>query len=234
MRVLDLASGRGEPALRAARRVGPGGRVLGIDVADGLLEMARQQAAAEGLAQLELRCGDAAQPGDLPAAHFDVATCRWGLMYMADPVAALGHARRALAPGGVLVAAFWAEPERVDYYTLPHRLLRGEAHTNAVDDGTPGTFRFAWPTTIERDLAHAGFALDHVEELQVAVFEAETAAEVVEWARAVGMQKLLDQCTPDEQAAWRAAFERELEARREAGVIQVGGVTRLVCARPVA
>lgn len=237
MRVLDLASGRGEPALRAARRVGPSGRVLGIDLSDALLQMARQRAEREGLENVELRAGDAAQLGDVAAACFDAATCRWGLMYMADPVAALTHARRALAPGAALVAALWAEPDRVAYHTLPRRLLLGDERAAEPDRDEPGTFRFATLDRIERDLARAGFVLDHVEELEVAVFEAATAQECVEWTRALGMAKLLDERTTAEQAAWRAAFERELERRRtggEGGSIQLGGTTRLVRARPAA
>jgi ubiquinone/menaquinone biosynthesis C-methylase UbiE len=59
MRVLDLASGRGEPALRAARRVGPTGHVLGVDLQDALLEVARVRAKQGGLANVELRVTDA-------------------------------------------------------------------------------------------------------------------------------------------------------------------------------
>src|SRR5690606_7134132 len=54
MRVLDLASGRGEPALPAARRVAPDGVVWGVESAAPLLEMARAKAEREGLRNLEL------------------------------------------------------------------------------------------------------------------------------------------------------------------------------------
>ena len=122
MRVLDLAAGRGEPALRAARRVGPQGSVLGVDLSEPLLQMAREKAGREGLANLELRVGDA-QALEVPPSSFHCVTSRWGLMYMADPVAALARAREALRPTGVLVAALWAEPERVPYFTLPRLIL---------------------------------------------------------------------------------------------------------------
>src|SRR4051812_41923769 len=120
MRVLDLATGRGEPAIRAARRVGPRGLVLGVELSGALLQMAREQAERQGIANLDLRVGDA-ESLDLPRGQFHAATVRWGLMYMSSPVAALENARRALVAAGVLVAAFWAEPERVQYYTLPRR-----------------------------------------------------------------------------------------------------------------
>src|SRR6185295_19946206 len=47
MHVLDLATGRGEPALRAARRVGPRGLVVGVDLSDALLQMAKEKADRE-------------------------------------------------------------------------------------------------------------------------------------------------------------------------------------------
>src|SRR5260370_15903081 len=67
-RVVDLATGIGEPAITAARRVGTGGRVGAIDPSPGLLALAREPAAALGLNNLEFRVGhterlEAAQHG---------------------------------------------------------------------------------------------------------------------------------------------------------------------------
>jgi len=76
MRVLDLATGRGEPAIRAAHRVGPRGRVLGIDSLGGYLQIAKERAEREGLSNLDLRSADACLAGDLPRAHFHAATAR--------------------------------------------------------------------------------------------------------------------------------------------------------------
>ena len=57
MRVLDVAAGMGEPSLRAARRVGPSGFVLGTDLADGMLETAREKARAQGLSMFSASQG---------------------------------------------------------------------------------------------------------------------------------------------------------------------------------
>jgi ubiquinone/menaquinone biosynthesis C-methylase UbiE len=89
MRVLDLASGCGEPALRAARRVGAQGSVLGLDLAEELLAHAREKALHQGLSNVELRVANAQSPEGLPGESFDAATARWGLMYMRSPTAAL-------------------------------------------------------------------------------------------------------------------------------------------------
>jgi SAM-dependent methyltransferase len=231
MRVLDLASGRGEPALRAARRVGPDGAVLGVDPSDALLEMAREKAAREGLSNLDLRAMNAEELDDIPPAHFHAATVRWGLMYMEAPIAALENARRALSEDGVLVAALWAEPGRAPYYSLPMRILERYRSVPSIDPEVPSPFRFADPDRIERDFGRAGLALDHVEEMDIPVFEAEATAEVVEWVRALALTKLLNDVPESDQQAWAEEFEAELESTRTDGVIRVGGVTRIVRAR---
>jgi ubiquinone/menaquinone biosynthesis C-methylase UbiE len=73
-RVLDLCCGAGASALPAARAVGAAGRVLGIDVAAPLLAMARDRAAAQGLANIEFRHSDATGTG-LPDGGFDAVVC---------------------------------------------------------------------------------------------------------------------------------------------------------------
>src|SRR5262252_9711979 len=72
--VLDLCCGAGASAIPAAHAVGPDGRVLGIDVADPLLELARARAAREGLANAEFHHGDATRTG-LPDGGFDAVVC---------------------------------------------------------------------------------------------------------------------------------------------------------------
>lgn len=232
MRVLDLASGRGEPALRAARRVGPEGRVLGVDLSAELLQMARERADRERLSNLELRATDAERLEGVPHAHFHAATTRWGLMYMASPVDALARARRALLPGGVLVAALWAEPERVPYHTLPRRLLERFRPQPPLDPEAPGTFRFADLGRIDRDFGRAGLVVDHVEEMEVSVFESERASDVVAWVRALGLAALTSDLSEDEQSAWESDLTRELELLRSDALLRLGGVTRIVRAHP--
>jgi ubiquinone/menaquinone biosynthesis C-methylase UbiE len=230
MRVLDLATGRGEPALRAARRVAPDGVVVGVELAVGVLEMAGENARLSGLSNLDLRVADAASAQDIAPSYFHAATVRWGLMYMAAPVAALMNVQQALLPTGVLVAALWAEPERVPYYTLPRRLLQRYRALPPVDPEAPGTFRYADLERVRRDFGRAGFLLDHVEEMEVTVFEAETDAEIVDWVRALGLTQLLNDLPEHEQRAWEIDLASEVR-RRGAGSLRLGGVTRIVRAR---
>jgi ubiquinone/menaquinone biosynthesis C-methylase UbiE len=230
MRVLDLASGRGEPALRAAKRVGPLGHVLGFDTSAEILTIARERAREEGLANIELRAGDAACLDAVPDGSFDVATARWGLMFMQEPVAALASTRRVLRPGAALVAAFWAEPERVPWATLPRRVLARYRDVPAIDFEAPGVFRYADRSAIERTFLEAGFTMTHVEELDTPVIEAPTGEGIVAWVRDLGMARLASELPEEQQLAWEAELAGELEQLRAADTIRLGGTTRLVVA----
>lgn len=228
-RVLDVATGRGEPLLRAARRVGERGRVLGVDLDAGALGDVRAAAAAEGLAHVEVRVADAEEL-DAGEGAFDAATARWGLMYMARPERALRAVHRALVPGGALVAAFWAEPERVSWARLPREVTARFTPVPPLDPRARGAFRYAAPSAIEADLAAAGFRVERVEEHDVAVVEAETGEGIAAWADGV-LGRMAAALDDPGRAAWRAAIAREAEALRDGATIRLGGVTRLVLAR---
>jgi SAM-dependent methyltransferase len=230
MRVLDLATGRGEPAVVAARRVGPGESVLGVDLSASLLQMARERAIREGVANLELRVSNAESLDGVAKAHFHSTLVRWGLMYMDSPVAALVAARRAMVPRGVLVAAVWAEPERVPYFTLPRRVLERYRPSSPIDPESPGTFRYADPERLHRDFLRGGFTIEHVEELDIPVMEAETGPDLVAWARAFGLTRLLNELPEEIQQAWEVDMVRAAEPLRRDGLVRLGGVTRVVVA----
>ncbi|MEU5059775.1 MULTISPECIES: methyltransferase domain-containing protein [unclassified Streptomyces] len=143
-RVLDVGCGAGATTRLAARRAGPGGRALGVDLSGPMLtraeeaareEAAREEAAREeaarqetgraetgqeetsrqaGAVDVSFERGDA-QVHPFPAGAFDVAISRFGVMFFADPVAAFANIRRALRPGGRLAFICAAEPERNDW-----------------------------------------------------------------------------------------------------------------------
>jgi ubiquinone/menaquinone biosynthesis C-methylase UbiE len=105
-RVLDLCCGAGASALPAARAVGPAGHVLGIDVAAPLLALARERAAAQGLANVEFRHGDATGTR-LPDGSFDAVVCVFGVFFARDMTAFAAEMWRLVGPGGVLAVTTW-------------------------------------------------------------------------------------------------------------------------------
>ncbi len=104
--VLDLCCGAGASAIPAARAVGPGGHVLGIDLAEPLLEQASAKAAAERLPNIEFRRGNAISTG-LPAASFDAVVCVFGVFFAPDMAGFAAEMWRLVRPGGVLAITTW-------------------------------------------------------------------------------------------------------------------------------
>ena len=104
-------------SVAAARAVGPAGRVSGIDIAEAMVQAARQHAQGLGLAQARFE-RMAAEQLALPDAGFDVALCALGLMYVPDPAAALPEVYRVLRPGGRAVLAVWGESVRCGWAPL--------------------------------------------------------------------------------------------------------------------
>jgi ubiquinone/menaquinone biosynthesis C-methylase UbiE len=114
--VLDLGSGAGFDVLLAARKVGPTGRVVGVDMTDAMLERARSNAATMGLENVEFRKGDIES---LPVddGQFDVVLSNCVLNLCPDKDRALREIHRVLKAGGKLAVSdmAWAvePPESV-------------------------------------------------------------------------------------------------------------------------
>jgi ubiquinone/menaquinone biosynthesis C-methylase UbiE len=104
--VLDTACGTGLVSFPAAEAVGPTGSVVGTDISEKMVEACRAEAARRGLASARFERMDA-EKLELPDAIFDIALCSLGMMYVPDPVAALGELLRVLRPGGRALSSVW-------------------------------------------------------------------------------------------------------------------------------
>lgn len=105
-RVLDVACGTGIVARTAAERTGPAGRVVGLDLNEAMLTVARRVRP-----DLDWRQGDAASL-PFPEDSFDVALCQSGLMFVPDEAAAVGEMARVVRPGGRVAAQVWSSLDR--------------------------------------------------------------------------------------------------------------------------
>jgi ubiquinone/menaquinone biosynthesis C-methylase UbiE len=102
-RLLDVGTGTGLVALQAASRIGQGGQVLGIDLSEGMLEVARAKAASAGLtSRLEFRLMDA-EALELEDRSFDVVVSLFALYHFPNPLLALQEMYRVLRPEGRIV-----------------------------------------------------------------------------------------------------------------------------------
>src|SRR5208282_5612984 len=122
-RVLDIATGTGEPAITAARAVGPNGRVIGVDHSPGMLAVARRRASALGLTNVEYHEGDAASLRESQGS-FDAVLCRWGLMFVPDLQAAARGIHDALKPGASLATAVWDRADKVPMISIAGQQVR--------------------------------------------------------------------------------------------------------------
>ncbi len=109
--VLDACCGTGDLALELARRVGPGGSVVGCDFSEPMLQIARRKAAERDLPQIRFEWADAL---DLPYddASFEAVTVGFGVRNLSDLDRGLAEMTRVLKPGGCLVILEITQPRR--------------------------------------------------------------------------------------------------------------------------
>ena len=165
-RVLDIASGLGEPALTAARVVGQQGLVVGVDFAPDMVARARRRVAQAGMTQARFVESDA-ELLDLGGERFDCALSRWGYMLMPDPVRALRATRAHLAPGASLALSWWAEPARAPFLALQNEACHAAFGAPLSHEDLPGPMRFGRAGAMEERLDAAGFAVERSEELEL-------------------------------------------------------------------
>ena len=163
-RVLELAAGLGDTGMLAAEIVAPVGSVTISDQAEAMLDGARARAGELGLANVEFRVLNA-EWIDAPVASFDAVLCRWGLMLMTDPSAALAEMRRVLRPGGRLALAVWDELEANAWAFLADQELRERGLLGAR--GGPGPFALSDPERLRELLADAGFEVLAIEPVEL-------------------------------------------------------------------
>ncbi len=156
--VLDLGTGTGALAERAAAIVGAGGQVVGVDISPDMLALARIQMAARGLTNVTLREG---RGESIPADDHtcDVVLSSLTLMSRSDRAAAAREIARVLRPGGRLIATVWAGPEECDIVLFQQTSGRF-AGTPPVPGVGPGAL--ADPTLFLQQLADVGIEA-HIE-----------------------------------------------------------------------
>ena len=140
--VLDVATGPGTVARLAAVRLGAEGRVVAIDIAQPMLDIAKAKAPPPDAAPIEY-LNSPAVPLPAAAGAFDAVLCQQGLQFFPDRAAALREMRRVLKPGGRAAIAVRAELERNQIFAGFHAALR---------DGAPAALAdlivapFSWPS----------------------------------------------------------------------------------------
>jgi SAM-dependent methyltransferase len=156
-RLIDVGCGCGATTLELARRVGPEGAVLGVDISAPMLDVARERAAAAGLAQARFTQADARVFAFEPA---DGAFSRFGVMFFESPAAAFANIRRSFRPGGRLAFVCWRPLALNPWMTVPTTAVLPllPSPPPAPIPGAPGPFAFDDRDRLFGILRDAGFA----------------------------------------------------------------------------
>ncbi len=155
MSVLDLATGTGEPGISLAGIVGPQGRVTAVDLSAELLEIAQRRAGQRQLSNFVTRQADA-QTLPFPENSFDLATCRFGVMFFADTNKALKEVKRVLRPGARACFLAWG-PFEQPYWSSTMGVVAKHVGGPAISPGSENPFKFAAAGTLSTALNEAGF-----------------------------------------------------------------------------
>ncbi|HKV31153.1 MAG TPA: methyltransferase domain-containing protein [Candidatus Dormibacteraeota bacterium] len=228
-RILDLACGPGTLSYRLALDVWPDGEVLGIDLAPGMIELARKEA-PEGL-PLRFELMDL-EDLRFPDAHFDAAVCGHGLQFVPDLLRALTEARRVIKPGERMAASVPVDPS---HPSEAHAILE-----RAVSPDLPPAPRapdqFSTRGTVEDTDAFGTLARQAgFREARVVRYEESTT-----WTSPqhfIGMASgwwsmaaRLEMISPTQRAALLGRAVRAIEAELGTGPITIAGATNVLFA----
>ncbi len=223
-RVLDIGCGCGATILELARRVGSQGHVLGIDVSAPMSARARERIAAARIVNAEVIVADAATHDFAPADR-DLLFSRFGVMFFAEPVAALRNLRSAICGDGRLEWIVWRSLAENPWFAVPlQAALPLLPPAPAADPFAPGPFAFADADRVKHLLQSAGWRNARLERHDMklrlaAADDVAAAAEIVTW---VGpLARRLAGCRDDAalQAAVKGSIEAALRAHTDDGDI---------------
>lgn len=151
-RVLESACGSGLVTRLIADAVGPKGEVVATDLSQNMVDMTARRCAAEGLAWVRTQ-RMSAEDLAVEAGHFDAALCALGIMYVPDPPAAVASMRRAVRPGGRVVATVWGQRRNcgwAEIFPIVDARVASEVCPMFFAPGTAGS--------LARDFAAAGLS----------------------------------------------------------------------------
>jgi len=206
-KVLDVGCGTGTTTGRIAAAVGPTGHVLGVDISEPLLAVAR----AQKLLNATFVASDATLYPFEPAT-FDLVFSRFGVMFFADPVMAFKNLQRALKPTGRLVFVCWRTPAENPWGQLPMRAAA--PHLPPIErpgPEDPGQYAFGDRARVERILKAAGFGTPAFEKVDRMTWMGKDVPEVIDNLGKFGaVARAFNEATPEQIARAKDAIAEAL------------------------
>jgi len=222
MLVLDLASGTGEHGITLAQRVGPGGSVTATDQSSELLDIAAERARNKKLLNFTTQQADAHHlPFDDQS--FDLATCRFGVMFFSDAQRALTELHRVLRLGARACFAAWGPIEQ-PYWQTTMKIVHRHVGGAMLPPGGADPFRFSAAGSLSRVLSAAGFHQVEESTRNLPWTWPGDGEEVFEYACAVAapFRPMLERVRVEEWLAIRAEATAAIERYRVGDEIRFG------------
>lgn len=158
--VIDVACGTGLVSFPVATLVGSAGTLVGVDISEGMVEIAHRVATERKLGHVRFDRMDA-EDLQIRDSSFDVGICALGLMYMPNPHKALQEIYRVLKPGGRAVASVWGQRNRcgwAEIFPIIDARIQSEV--------CPLFFHLGTGDTLQREFEEAGFSQATLERLE--------------------------------------------------------------------
>jgi SAM-dependent methyltransferase len=220
--VLDVGCGAGQSVLQLADRVGPDGRVTGVDIAPLALQVARRRAA--GRSNVDFIECDALKLA-LPDRSIDCVYSRFGVMAFQDPVAAFSNFRRMMKPSGRLAFVCWRSLDENELDFLP---LRAAGLEGQLD---PAPFSFADSGYIRTTLEAAGFRQVTIRAHDALVSSGDLDAMIVVLLSVGALGRIIRE-NPDMRPAAESRVRAALSARGNEAAVALNAATWVVTAVP--
>lgn len=185
-RALDIGCGFGDTTRRLAALAGDG-EVVGMDVSGPFLDLAREEAAAAGIANVDYRLGDV-QIADL-GGPYDYVFSRMGVMFFANPVQALRNVRSAMRPGARLTVVVWRRKLDNGWVWEAEQVVdKYLDHPEESEEPTcgPGPFSMADADTVSEQLRIAGFEAIELRRSDLPMRMGDTLDQAVDLTMAIG------------------------------------------------
>jgi SAM-dependent methyltransferase len=228
-RVVVIGCGCGATALAAARAVGPGGAVYGIDLSEPMLDVARRRAEASGVSNITLVQGDA-QTHPFPD-RSDVAISRFGTMFFANQIAALTNIRHGLRPGGRLCLATWQPLAANDWLTIPGSALLSYGDLPEAETTGRSMFSQSDADSVTTTLHAAGFSNPRLEPMKLTLVLGADADEAVDYLAGTGPGRAaLDAVPADRRPAALDAVRGALADHTGSDGVHLGAAIWIVTA----
>jgi ubiquinone/menaquinone biosynthesis C-methylase UbiE len=184
--VLDVGCGFGDTAIRLAERVGPSGKVVGLDCCEAFLGYGREAAAAQGFANVSFVEADALIERFEP--EYDFVFSRFGTMFFANPVAGLRNMRSALKSGGIMSHIVWRAPEANPWLSMAKDVVLKFLPPPGEDARTcgPGPFSMSNQAMVTKMMEIAGYEEIAFKRVDAPVLVGRTVEDAVNFQLALG------------------------------------------------